>query len=131
MPIQITILNRIIKRKKTIVVLHGWKEHFYSVILKKRIWRAVAAYVFNSAGFVFVLSEDFKEKLIKIGVSENKKVQDPYSFRCIPQVHGASKDTLHFVNKTFKTDLRNHFDIYPFITSLFAVDGVNSSETHS
>ena len=40
--------------------------------MKKRIWRAVAAYVFNSAGFVFVLSEDFKEKLIKIGVSENK-----------------------------------------------------------
>ena len=22
-------------------------------------------------------------------------VQDPYSFRCIPQVHGAFKDTLH------------------------------------
>ncbi len=24
----------------------------------------------------------------------DKKVQDPYSFRCIPQVHGATKDTL-------------------------------------
>lgn len=24
-------------------------------------------------------------------------VQDPYSFRCIPQVHGAAKDTFHFV----------------------------------
>lgn len=24
-------------------------------------------------------------------------VQDPYSFRCIPQVHGACKDTFHFV----------------------------------
>jgi histidine ammonia-lyase len=32
-------------------------------------------------------------------ISQPKKhVQDPYSFRCIPQVHGASKDTLrHFV----------------------------------
>ena len=33
---------------------------------------------------------------------ERKKahVQDPYSFRCIPQVHGASKDTLAFASKT-------------------------------
>ncbi len=33
---------------------------------------------------------------------ERKKahVQDPYSFRCIPQVHGASKDTLSFASKT-------------------------------
>jgi histidine ammonia-lyase len=26
--------------------------------------------------------------------AEKKHVQDPYSFRCIPQVHGASKDTI-------------------------------------
>ncbi|NSW46429.1 MAG: histidine ammonia-lyase [Bacteroidales bacterium] len=26
-----------------------------------------------------------------------KHVQDPYSFRCIPQVHGASKDTINYV----------------------------------
>jgi len=32
-------------------------------------------------------------------------VQDPYSFRCIPQVHGATKDTLDFVHKTFKTEI--------------------------
>ena len=29
-----------------------------------------------------------------------KHVQDPYSFRCIPQVHGAVKDTLRHVEKT-------------------------------
>jgi len=28
-------------------------------------------------------------------------VQDPYSFRCMPQVHGASKDTLDYCKKTF------------------------------
>ncbi|MEL6812943.1 MAG: aromatic amino acid lyase, partial [Bacteroidota bacterium] len=39
-----------------------------------------------------------------------KKVQDPYSFRCIPQVHGASKDTLHFVHKTFKTEINSVTD---------------------
>lgn len=32
-------------------------------------------------------------------------VQDPYSFRCMPQVHGATKDTLDFVHKTFKIEI--------------------------
>jgi len=32
-------------------------------------------------------------------------VQDPYSFRCIPQVHGATKDTLDFAHKVFKTEI--------------------------
>lgn len=38
-------------------------------------------------------------------VQEKQHVQDPYSFRCIPQVHGATKDTLAFVLKTFKTEI--------------------------
>ena len=32
---------------------------------------------------------------------EKQHVQDPYSFRCMPQVHGATKDTIHFVTNTF------------------------------
>lgn len=36
---------------------------------------------------------------------EKQHVQDPYSFRCIPQVHGATKDTLAFVSKTFLTEI--------------------------
>jgi len=32
-------------------------------------------------------------------------VQDPYSFRCIPQVHGASLDTLNFIKTTFENEL--------------------------
>ncbi len=32
-------------------------------------------------------------------------VQDPYSFRCIPQVHGASKDTLRHVAGIFKNEI--------------------------
>ncbi len=28
---------------------------------------------------------------------KKEHVQDPYSFRCVPQVHGAAKDTFHFV----------------------------------
>ena len=34
-----------------------------------------------------------------------KHVQDPYSFRCIPQVHGATKDTVRFVTKTVKNEI--------------------------
>lgn len=37
-------------------------------------------------------------------------VQDPYSFRCIPQVHGATKDTISFVYKTFKTEINSVTD---------------------
>ncbi|GGF20448.1 histidine ammonia-lyase [Echinicola rosea] len=40
----------------------------------------------------------------EIALSKGKQVQDPYSFRCIPQVHGASKDTLAFVKRTFERE---------------------------
>lgn len=32
-------------------------------------------------------------------------VQDPYSFRCIPQVHGAVKDTINHAAKVFSTEI--------------------------
>lgn len=41
---------------------------------------------------------------------DGKAVQDPYSFRCMPQVHGASKDTLDFVRKTFETEINSVTD---------------------
>jgi histidine ammonia-lyase len=37
-------------------------------------------------------------------------VQDPYSFRCIPQVHGATKDTIDYVKKVFKTEINSVTD---------------------
>lgn len=37
-------------------------------------------------------------------------VQDPYSFRCIPQVHGASKDVIDYVNRVFKTEINSVTD---------------------
>ena len=39
-----------------------------------------------------------------------KQVQDPYSFRCMPQVHGASKDTIDFAKKTFETEINSVTD---------------------
>ena len=41
---------------------------------------------------------------------DKKHVQDPYSFRCIPQVHGATKDTLAFIKKTFITEINSVTD---------------------
>jgi len=37
-------------------------------------------------------------------------VQDPYSFRCIPQVHGASKDTFNYVENIFLTEINSVTD---------------------
>ena len=37
-------------------------------------------------------------------------VQDPYSFRCMPQVHGASKDAFDYVKKVFKTEVNSVTD---------------------
>lgn len=41
---------------------------------------------------------------------EKTHVQDPYSFRCIPQVHGASKDAIDYVRKVFKTEINSVTD---------------------
>ncbi|MEG1612011.1 MAG: histidine ammonia-lyase [Alistipes sp.] len=39
-----------------------------------------------------------------------KHVQDPYSFRCIPQVHGASKDTIAYVESVLTTEINSATD---------------------
>jgi histidine ammonia-lyase len=46
----------------------------------------------------------------EIIAQEKQHVQDPYSFRCIPQVHGASKDTIDYVSKVFKTEINSVTD---------------------
>ncbi len=44
-------------------------------------------------------------------VSKPKEyVQDPYSFRCIPQVHGAFKDTLAYVSSVIDTEINSATD---------------------
>ena len=37
-------------------------------------------------------------------------VQDPYSFRCVPQVHGATKDALRYIESAFETELNSATD---------------------
>ncbi len=37
--------------------------------------------------------------------SNKENVQDPYSFRCIPQVHGATEDAWQHINRTFEIEI--------------------------
>ena len=39
-----------------------------------------------------------------------KHVQDPYSFRCIPQVHGATKDTIEYVKGVIEVEINSVTD---------------------
>lgn len=41
---------------------------------------------------------------------EKRHVQDPYSFRCIPQVHGATKDTIAYVASVLETEINSVTD---------------------
>lgn len=41
---------------------------------------------------------------------KKEHVQDPYSFRCIPQVHGASKDSINYVSYVFKNEINSVTD---------------------
>lgn len=46
----------------------------------------------------------------EIARQPKKHVQDPYSFRCMPQVHGASKDTLAYVASVLETEVNSATD---------------------
>ncbi len=45
-----------------------------------------------------------------IASREKAQVQDPYSFRCIPQVHGSTKDTYEHVLGVFTTEINSVTD---------------------
>jgi histidine ammonia-lyase len=41
---------------------------------------------------------------------KKEHVQDPYSFRCIPQVHGASRDAIHYCAMVMETEINSVTD---------------------
>jgi len=41
---------------------------------------------------------------------KKEHVQDPYSFRCIPQVHGATKDAIQYVKSVIETEINSVTD---------------------
>ncbi len=46
----------------------------------------------------------------EIAVQKKSQVQDPYSFRCIPQVHGATLDTFNHVLSVFMREINSVTD---------------------
>jgi histidine ammonia-lyase len=52
-------------------------------------------------------SKNIREFLLgsEIMAKEKQWVQDPYSFRCVPQVHGASKDALRYAEHVIETEM--------------------------
>ena len=46
----------------------------------------------------------------EIAARTKQHVQDPYSFRCAPQVHGASKDAIDHIENVFVTELNSATD---------------------
>jgi histidine ammonia-lyase len=57
-------------------------------------------------------AENMRKLLEGSEIIKRKKthVQDPYSFRCIPQVHGASKDAITYVENVFFTEINSVTD---------------------
>ena len=57
-------------------------------------------------------AENIRDFLFESEIQEGEKehVQDPYSFRCMPQVHGASKDVITHVKSIFTTEINSVTD---------------------
>ncbi len=57
-------------------------------------------------------AENIRDFLVGSEIQEAEKVhvQDPYSFRCMPQVHGASKDVIAHVKDVFTTEINSVTD---------------------
>ncbi|MFZ4542874.1 MAG: histidine ammonia-lyase [Saprospiraceae bacterium] len=46
----------------------------------------------------------------EIAYKDKVSVQDPYAFRCVPQVHGASADTIRYVSTVISTEISSVTD---------------------
>ena len=46
----------------------------------------------------------------QLSIQPKEHVQDPYSFRCIPQVHGAVKDTIAYVKSVVENEINSATD---------------------
>ena len=57
-------------------------------------------------------AENIRDFLLESSIQKNDKkhVQDPYSFRCIPQVHGATKDVIDHVLDIFLVEVNSVTD---------------------
>lgn len=60
----------------------------------------------------FVTAQNIKKLLADSEIISQEKahVQDPYSFRCVPQVHGASKDAINHIQSVFEKEINSVTD---------------------
>ncbi len=54
-----------------------------------------------------------------------ERVQDPYSMRCIPQVHGASRNAYYHLNELAKTEMNSVTDNPIVLSDTVAISGGN------
>jgi histidine ammonia-lyase len=57
-----------------------------------------------------LLHSDVYESKCFIANSPDRKVQDPYTMRCIPQVHGIVIDTINFAKELIETEMNSATD---------------------
>lgn len=77
--------------------LDPFKEHLHTIRAhpgQLETARAITKYLLDS----------------EIAAHPKKQVQDPYSFRCVPQVHGASRDALKYVTSVLETEINSVTD---------------------
>ena len=48
--------------------------------------------------------------LLTDGHRDCGRVQDPYTMRCVPQVHGIVRDTIEFVQRVITTEMNSALD---------------------
>ena len=70
--------------------IHRIRKHKGQSIVAERIWQLLEG--------------------SELSASPKKHIQDPYSFRCIPQVHGASLDTILYVAQVLENEVNSVTD---------------------
>jgi histidine ammonia-lyase len=58
----------------------------------------------TAANFRYILQDS------EMQARNKKHIQDPYSFRCMPQVHGAVRDAVNYVAGVFETEINSVTD---------------------
>ncbi len=62
------ILWAALLRRKIVVTIHGWDHNLEQKMLSCRYLSRIFALIYNLADVIFVLSEDFKKSLLRLGI---------------------------------------------------------------
>lgn len=78
----VQFINILFFKKDAVIVLHGWKPHVFRKIKTIKIYSFLVRKFFNSAKVIFVLSQEFKNQLIELGIdSEKIKVTTTFFYK--------------------------------------------------